>query len=62
MVTWRSSNKAVILASEAHSRRYPDGGDAGVFDVEVEDLGTCGRDKDGLPDLSGRDLIDRMEW
>jgi hypothetical protein len=58
VVTWLHASKAVVLASEAYRRRYPN---AHIYDVVVTPLGAAPRNSNGTVDV-GTDLHDRFEF
>jgi len=63
VVTSLSREKAVALATAAHSRRHSqEEPSARVRDVEVADLGPVARDERGVMVLEGSDIVDRMEF
>ena len=58
VLTWLHDRKAIVLAVEAHRRRWPD---CHVYDVSVVSLGKAPEDGRGLAEV-GDDLFDRYEF
>lgn len=60
VLTWLDQHKALALAVQEDTRRYPEGPDS-LFSVTVSEVGPAPKTDRGTVDV-GSDLLDRMEF